>query len=607
MNDKRTALKTIFGKLEKLFRLLASDNPGEVFNAAQAMKRLLASAKLDFHDLITIMSGEEAPILDLLRSLLEKDQDALLRLGLAGASLFHSADREAFADVKVGRHRMTLQLSNSEFADWLLRQFFLEKRRAPSATAMRSAVSSLRAHALFEGERHEVHLRTAEYGGRIYVDLADEEWQAVEIDTSGWRIIRDPPVRFRRTPGMRPLPLPQRGGSIDQLRSFVNLNDNDFDLLVGVLLDALRAGKPHPVLYLAGDEGAAKSTLAKILRLLTDPNSTPLRALPGTVRELFVAVHNGYALAFDNISKIAVPMSDALCQISSGSGFGTRKLYTNSEEFLVSGSHPVVLNGLANCIPKSDLADRAVVLNPPPIKQEQRRSETEFWNAFEAERARIFGAMLDAIVHGLREAPNVRLERKPRMADFVMRAVACEGAYAKPGAFLRAFEASAVETTETLIKDDCVAKAISAFMIERDDWRGTATELLLELTDHDHTEAQVSRWASWPRNPSLFSSRLRAVAASLRKVGIEISFDRKTPDRRRTRIIELRKIETEVRPQEPERRTRPGRPEPGRPEPGQPEPGQPEPGRPEPGQPEPGQPVSRTSRTVRTGRTARRA
>jgi hypothetical protein len=78
MNDKRTALKTIFGKLEKLFRLLASDNPGEVFNAAQAMKRLLASAKLDFHDLITIMSGEEAPILDLLRSLLEKDQDALV-------------------------------------------------------------------------------------------------------------------------------------------------------------------------------------------------------------------------------------------------------------------------------------------------------------------------------------------------------------------------------------------------------------------------------------------------------------------------------------------------------------------------------------------------
>jgi hypothetical protein len=558
MSDKRAALQTIIGKLAKLIPLLASDKLGEVLNAVQAIKNLLASAGLDLHDLVTLISGEEKSIFELLRLLFEKDDDILLRLGRAGTSLFHSQQGAPFADVIVSNHRVSWQLTSPEFEDWLLHQFFLEQRRAPTASAMRNAIRSLSAHAKFEGDQHDVHLRAADAGGRIYLDLGDEEWRAVEIDEVDWRVVEKPPVRFRRTPGMRPLPLPRRGGSIHQLRRFVNLNESDFILLVGVLLDALRPGEPHPALYLAGDEGTAKSTLARIVRLLTDPSSTPLRTLPANVRDLFVSAHSNYALSFDNISKITPAVSDGLCQISSGSGFGIRKLYTDSAEFLVDGSRPVVLNGLANSITRSDLADRAVVLNLAPIKQEGRRSEAEFWNDFEAERPHIFGAMLDALVHGLREEPRVRphLHRLPRMADFVIRSVACEGAFAAEGAFLRAFEASAVETTETLIEHDCVATAVRAFMIERNSWDGTATQLLLELTNRDRTEAQVSKWASWPRNPSLFSNHLRTVAASLRKVGIEISFDKKTPDRRRTRIIELSKIEQEARAQQSERRAR---------------------------------------------------
>ena len=101
-------------------------------------------------------------------------------------------------------------------------------------------------------------------------------------------------------------------------------------------------------------------------------------------------------------------------------------------------SRPVVLNGLANSITRSDLADRAAILNLAPIKQEDRRSEAEFWNDFEAERPQIFGAMLDVLVHGLREEQHVRsrLHRLPRMADFVIRSVACEGAFAAEGTFL---------------------------------------------------------------------------------------------------------------------------------------------------------------------------
>lgn len=67
--------------------------------------------------------------------------------------------------------------------------------------------------------------------------------------------MENPPVRFRRTAGMAALPLPERGGSIAQLWSFVNLTDDSFVLYVNWILDALYPGRPHPVLYLAGERG----------------------------------------------------------------------------------------------------------------------------------------------------------------------------------------------------------------------------------------------------------------------------------------------------------------------------------------------------------------
>ena len=49
-----------------------------------------------------------------------------------------------------------------------------------------------------------------------------------------------PPVRFVRTPGMLPLPVPEKGGSIETLRSLVNVADEqDFVLVVAWLLAAM--------------------------------------------------------------------------------------------------------------------------------------------------------------------------------------------------------------------------------------------------------------------------------------------------------------------------------------------------------------------------------
>jgi hypothetical protein len=97
---------------------------------------------------------------------------------------------------------------------------------------------------------------------RLYLDLADATWRAVEIDANGWRVIDNPPVRFRRAAGMKPLPVPVTGGSIEALRPFLNVkSENDFVLAVAWVLACLRDRGPYPVIALSGEQGSAKSTL----------------------------------------------------------------------------------------------------------------------------------------------------------------------------------------------------------------------------------------------------------------------------------------------------------------------------------------------------------
>ena len=87
---------------------------------------------------------------------------------------------------------------------------------------------------------------------------------------------------------------------------------------------------------------------------------------------------------------------------------------------LFDAARPVILNGIEDIITRPDLADRAVFLTLEPIPEERRRPEGELWAAFEAERPRILGVLLDAMVQGLRRLPETRLEKQPRMADFVL-------------------------------------------------------------------------------------------------------------------------------------------------------------------------------------------
>ena len=398
----------------------------------------------------------------------------------AGAELFHTADGTAFADLMIDGHRETWPVRSIRLRSWLRRKYYEATGAAASAGAISSALDLLEARAQFDAPRRAVYLRVAEHDGRIYLDLADERWRAVEIGPDGWQVITCPPVRFRRAAGMLPLPMPMRGGSIEALTSFFNLaNRSDFVLVVAWLLAALRHGGPYPLLAVSGEQGSAKTVLSKILRALIDPNAAPVRTAPREERDLFIAAGNGHLLAFDNLSDLPAWISDALCRLASGGSFAVRQLYTDRDEVLFQAARPIILNGIEDVITRPDLADRAIFLTLPHVQEERRRAEKEIWRDFESAQPRILGALLDAASHGLRALPEVRLEQLPRMADFALWATACETGILRPlAAFCMPIRQTAGPPSRMWSMADPVAARIRDIMAERTMWSGNASDLL---------------------------------------------------------------------------------------------------------------------------------
>jgi hypothetical protein len=208
----------------------------------------------------------------------EKAADILIRLAGGAEELFHAPDGTGFAIIPVGDHLETWPVRSKGFKRWLAREFFTETASASNSDAIQSALNVIEARAHFDGRQRPVYVRVAAFDGRLYLDLADARWRAIEISSSGWQIVERPPIAFRRAAGMQVLPDPIRGGSIKDLREFLNVgedNDSDFVLAVSFVLAALRDRGPYPVLCLAGEHGSAKSTFTAVLRKLIDPNSAP--------------------------------------------------------------------------------------------------------------------------------------------------------------------------------------------------------------------------------------------------------------------------------------------------------------------------------------------
>jgi len=464
----------------------------------------------------------------------KKSKRADLLLDLNGKiELFCTPQGDPYANVRINDHYEN-HLVRSRAFEWFLRHtYYSVHKTAPPPQALHEAVAHFSAVAMFDGAGKPVAIRVASAGDLNYLDLADARWRSVEFGADGWRIVETPPVKFRRSLGMLPLPTPVRGGDINELKKFLNLRTRgDWTLFISTILAGLLSRGPYPVLGLHGEAGSAKTTTSRIIRTILDPNSSPARSMPKDNHDLMITASNNWVLVFDNLSYLPVWFSDCLCRLSTGGGHATRQLYTDADEIIFEGQRPVILNGIEELASRTDLLDRSILLDLPVI--ENYRQEREFWLEFEAARPRLLGALLDVAVEALRRLPQVQLSQNPRLADFAVLATAAEEALGlSTGAFMRTYSLNRENANAVSLEASPIASLISK-LVEKNSWEGTAEELLRKLCSL--ADADVQKRRSWPKNPKMLSGMLRRLATSLRRVGIDVKFWRDR-SRQRARMI----------------------------------------------------------------------
>jgi hypothetical protein len=486
----------------------------------------------------------------------ESQATRLIRM-ISGVEFSHTPEGALFASFSVKNHRETHAIRSKAFRIYLQRRYHDETGSALGKNGISDALGVFEGRAVYDGPQKEVFCRIAQHGEAVYIDLGDPEWRAIEVTPEGWSVVSEYPVKFRRAKGMLELPVPIENDPDAErhFRECINVQtDEDFALVKAWVLGSLRPTGPYPVMWLKGPHGSAKTTTCKIFRQLLDPNQAAMRPLPKEERDFMIAASNSRLLALDNMSHLPDWASDSLCRITTGAGFATREMYSDTEETLFNVMCPVIINGIDEVMTRGDLIDRTVVVELAQIPEDDRLPETEFWPRFEQYRPGILGYFLNALQAAMSNIGSVKLDRLPRMADFALFVTAAEEALGwEPGYFLEIYDRNRAEANSIVLDASPVAQKLRTFLDQLTDdtyqriyqlegkweteegnsdvstWTGPAASLLRNLNKLLNDEER--RQKSWPKDARSLSVALRRLVANLKADGLIVHFCRESKAR----------------------------------------------------------------------------
>jgi len=368
--------------------------------------------------------------------------------------------------------------------------------------------------------------RLSWYRRKIYYDLCNESWEAVEIDEDGWRIV-PAPVIFRRFKHQKAQIKPSEDGSIEDLLPFFEgIKREDFRFLVTVLLVTYFIPNiSHPILVPHGSQGSGKTSLVKFIKALVDPS---LAETLGHIKrdDLILYLHHHWISCIDNQSFIKQDVQDILSRTVTGDAHSKRMLYTNGEDFIMRYQRCIILSGINVVATSPDLLDRCILAELERFSRTGKiKTDDELHNEFKDVRSSILGGIFNVLSKAMAEKRGLKqLKHMTRMADFEVWGAAINkvltGIAGKDYDFREIYYKNINTQNLEVIESHSVAQAVINFMENRKDWNGTASDLLEQLNKKNE-EAKKDR--SWPKNAQSLARKLNTLEHNLKEVGVEMT------------------------------------------------------------------------------------
>ena len=440
----------------------------------------------------------------------------LIELALELGSLWHDSTGAGWVDFYVEGNQQTARIRSKRFRDFLAQVLWEREERSINSEGWSEAVGTLEGLARFKGPEREAFLRVGTHNGDIYIDLGTDDWQVIRVSSTGWDIIpyAECPIRFYRADCQLPLPIPTRGGSLDDLWQLLNVREADRPLVLGWLLSTLTPDGSKPILTFSGEKGSGKSSAATLLKRLTDPTKVSRTSTVGDLRQVAAAAAGRWVLSFDNLTHLSSEQQDMLCCVSTGAGYSHRTLYSDLDETFLEFRRPQLLTGIDLVPTRSDLLDRCLIVRLERISEEDRLTEEELETLTLSLLPGIYGALLDLLVTALQNLPTTKPAKLPRMADFAQLCLAA----GIPG-FQEAYSINLEAGCQAAVEASPLAAGILSLLDAHDgSWEGTSTELIQQLQELDPTSREFQKLSARSVGKKLASSLKGDLAA----VGIEV-------------------------------------------------------------------------------------
>ncbi|MET3769438.1 hypothetical protein ABIB15_002134 [Marisediminicola sp. UYEF4] len=422
-------------------------------------------------------------------------------------------DEGRFYAVERGRPSIAMELNKDRFGSRLAADYFAAKTQAASGSALNDAMAVLRGQVLNDAVT-PVYLRMARHEGRVVLDLGTDDCRALVVSPSGWQVVEQSPVLFRRNGLGLPFPTPAKGGSVDGLHALLNVDDRRFRLLVGWLISTFLPDIPQAILVITGQQGTAKTTTAKMLLNMFDPNAAGVQSQPTNEENWAVSARAVYGVGLDNVSRMPPWFQDAVCKATTGAAFVRRARYSDDSPSTINLKRPIVITTINPGALQGDVADRMLKVELDPVDEAHRREAAEVDEAFNAAWPQTFGALLDLVALVLAAHPGVVLARKSRMADFMRVLAALDQVTGWDT--LHSYRAAIEAVSQDVIDGDSFATSLVALVEQVGVWTGTCGELLARLEDgKQHTD--------WPKTPRGAAEKLTRLSPALAKAGVLVA------------------------------------------------------------------------------------
>lgn len=445
--------------------------------------------------------------------------DLLLDLAHERFTLHTDAGGELFAASRKTPHQLHAFRGGRFSLRAMLANAFVEATgKAASSNAIADALLAIEGAAQ-QTEPVSVALRVAHHDGRVFVDLGDAAGRVACIERDHWEVVANVPseVRFRRSECTSPMPVPERGGDLEHLRSWLNISDLDWPLMVGWIGHVFALG-PSPILLLHGQQGGGKSTAARRLVSLLDPSPAGVRQLPASAEIAAITAGPSRLFAWDNLSTLSHAMSDALCRLSTGETLMRRRLYSDSGVSVINVQARLILTAIDLSEVRGDLAERMLGVELTKLRPEQLQAERELDASFEAARPRLLGAVFD-LVASMLGLPLVTASPRARMADFSDSLARVDLLMRLKNAALERYHELLDSGSSGVVDSDPIAQSLLAFAHPlAEPLHLTAAELLQRLERPPNTHPRA-----WPSTPRALSSAIRRAIPSLSKAGLSIT------------------------------------------------------------------------------------